>query len=271
MANVGAAGANTRRQHPRRALRQAGPGHGQGRGDAGCVPQPDAGARAHPVGSSGAGDAGAGHGDPVRRHRAAGARARCRASTPTLTSETGQRANIRQVTIILSLGIAQANSGLNTRHRGRPTARTGRVGQRRPTSSRTGDALAANEGLVIICQRRNADDIECLAPPRARGACGRNLWILWTSRPRAPQLYPQTRASRRTPRWWARPRRPTARRSRPVGPRGSPARRRHHGDPQQHAAVYGLQRGRRDAVRRRSAAARLRPAAARRTTSRSAW
>ena len=29
----------------------------------------------------------------------------------------------------------------------------------------TGDAQAINEGLVIICQRRNADDIECLAPP----------------------------------------------------------------------------------------------------------
>ena len=76
----------------------------------------------------------------------------------TLTDETGQRANIRQVTIILSLGIAQANSGLNNAigvQLGTTRCRPSR--ERHRASTGTGDALAANDGLVIICQRRNAE------------------------------------------------------------------------------------------------------------------
>ena len=84
----------------------------------------------------------------------------------TLTGATGQQANIHQVTIILSLGIAQANSGLNTalgvNQENQLAARV--VGSPSELTA-TGDALAANDGMVIICQRRNAEDIECLAPP----------------------------------------------------------------------------------------------------------
>src|SRR5690606_33296757 len=29
----------------------------------------------------------------------------------------------------------------------------------------TGDATAANQEVVVICQRINADDVDCLAPP----------------------------------------------------------------------------------------------------------
>jgi hypothetical protein len=80
----------------------------------------------------------------------------------TLSGETGSQANIRQVTIILSLGIAQSNSGLNRAIGVDQANAIAATVNARPT---TGDALAANEGLVIICQRRNADDIACLAPP----------------------------------------------------------------------------------------------------------
>ena len=82
----------------------------------------------------------------------------------TLTNESGARANIRQVTIILSLGVAQANSGLNTAI-GIDSASAMAASVNATDFIGTGDALAANDGLVIICQRRNADDIECLAPP----------------------------------------------------------------------------------------------------------
>ena len=84
----------------------------------------------------------------------------------TLTNATGAKANVRQVTIILSLGIAQANSGLNgALGVNTNSALAARVGSD-PDSISTGDADAQNgPNLVIICQRRNADDIECLAPP----------------------------------------------------------------------------------------------------------
>jgi LPXTG-motif cell wall-anchored protein len=80
---------------------------------------------------------------------------------------TGQRANIRQVTIILSLGIAQSNSGLNNAIGvQQDNALAARVASGPGAElTQTGDALAANDGLVIICQRRNANDVECLAPP----------------------------------------------------------------------------------------------------------
>jgi LPXTG-motif cell wall-anchored protein len=83
----------------------------------------------------------------------------------TLTNASGARANVRQVTIILSLGIAEANSGLNAALGvNQNNATSARVGTN-PDAIDTGDGDARNEGLVIICQRRNADDIECLAPP----------------------------------------------------------------------------------------------------------
>jgi LPXTG-motif cell wall-anchored protein len=80
---------------------------------------------------------------------------------------TGQRANIRQVTIILSLGIAQSNSGLNNAIGvNQDNSLAARVASGPGSElTQTGDALAANNGMVIICQRRNAEDIECLAPP----------------------------------------------------------------------------------------------------------
>jgi LPXTG-motif cell wall-anchored protein len=81
-----------------------------------------------------------------------------------LTGETGQRANIRQITIILSLGIAQSNSGLNTAI-GVDQQNALATSVNATDFARTGDAFAANDGLVIICQRRNANDVACLAPP----------------------------------------------------------------------------------------------------------
>jgi hypothetical protein len=92
----------------------------------------------------------------------------------TLTNPSGARANVRQVTIVLSLGWARANSGLNVGVNQDPDARallqsnTFAAGVNDPALAdqiRTANAAGANEGLVIICQRRNALDIECLAPP----------------------------------------------------------------------------------------------------------
>ena len=82
----------------------------------------------------------------------------------TLTGVDGAQANIRQVTIILSLGIAQANSGLNTAL-GVDQQNALAASVNATDFTGTGDALAVNDGLVIICQRRNADDIACLTPP----------------------------------------------------------------------------------------------------------
>ena len=82
----------------------------------------------------------------------------------TLTNESGARANIRQMTIILSLGIAESNTGLN-RAIGIDSASALAASVNSGSRTATGNALAGNEGLVIICQRRNADDVECLAPP----------------------------------------------------------------------------------------------------------
>ena len=80
----------------------------------------------------------------------------------TLTGESGAQANIRQVTIILSLGIAHSNSGLN---RALGVNQANAIGASVTSDPVTGDAFAANKGLMIICQRRNAADIACLAPP----------------------------------------------------------------------------------------------------------
>ncbi len=80
----------------------------------------------------------------------------------TLTGVTGAQANIRQVTIILSLGIAHSNSGLN---RAIGVNQANAIDATVSADPTTGNAFAANKGLIIICQRRNAADIECLAPP----------------------------------------------------------------------------------------------------------
>jgi LPXTG-motif cell wall-anchored protein len=82
----------------------------------------------------------------------------------TLDGVDGARANIRQITIILSLGIAQSNSGLNTAI-GVDQQNALATSVNATDFMGTGDAFAANDGLVIICQRRNADDVACLAPP----------------------------------------------------------------------------------------------------------
>ena len=108
---------------------------------------------------------------------------------------SGARANIRQISIVLSLGVARSNSGLNRVQTSdasaspRPenealaldstvsAARSAEVNSELAAigaaetgaavdSIQTGAATAGNRGnLVIICQRINADDITCLAPP----------------------------------------------------------------------------------------------------------
>jgi hypothetical protein len=92
----------------------------------------------------------------------------------TLTNPSGARANVRQVTIVLSLGWARANTGLNVGVNQDPDARallqsnTFAAGVNDPALAdqiRTANANGVNQGLVVICQRRNATDIECLAPP----------------------------------------------------------------------------------------------------------
>jgi hypothetical protein len=83
----------------------------------------------------------------------------------TLTGATGQQATIHQITIILSLGIAQANSGLNTATGTGINSQSALAASVNGAFTGTGDAAARNGGMVIICQRRNADDIQCLEPP----------------------------------------------------------------------------------------------------------
>jgi hypothetical protein len=105
------------------------------------------------------------------------------------STPTGARANIRQISIVLSLGVARANSGLNQVQTVNTTpaaiplesqtaaTRTAEVNTELAAvgaaetdaavdTIATGRADAGNRGnLVIICQRINAVDIECLAPP----------------------------------------------------------------------------------------------------------
>jgi LPXTG-motif cell wall-anchored protein len=110
-----------------------------------------------------------------------------------LTSATGARANIRQISIVLSLGLARANTGNNvvqtqTTPDGLPAAtpalqstisaeRQAEVNTELAAinAQATGDMVdniatgpsdVGNKGnLVVICQRINANDIDCLAPP----------------------------------------------------------------------------------------------------------
>ena len=143
-----------------------------------------------------------------------------------LTNETGARANIRQITIILSLGIAQSNSGLNNAV-GVDQQNALATSVNATDFARTGDALAANEGLIIICQRRNAADVECLAPPvdDPVDPLWMTLWILWTPRPRCPQPCRRRRA-RHPPRSRAWCHRPLV--TVQTALRASPTRRRRH-------------------------------------------
>ncbi len=87
----------------------------------------------------------------------------------------GTRANVRQVTIIISLGVARANSGLNATVSvadGTPAAAvvsraiesTASVTKTVDAIS-TGDVSATNRRVTVICQRVRADDVACLAPP----------------------------------------------------------------------------------------------------------
>ena len=120
------------------------------------------------------------------------------------STASGARANIRQISIVLSLGVARSNTGWNagitTQTQGDVAApagalpaadAAGSVGLLSTVSAerqaevnselaaigaaetdaavdniQTGDAEAGNvDNLVIICQRINADDVDCLAPP----------------------------------------------------------------------------------------------------------
>jgi hypothetical protein len=93
----------------------------------------------------------------------------------TTTSATGAQANMRQVTVIISLGLANANTGNNTTQsvsQGNNVngVQSGDAVQVLALDDAgniigTGDADAGNTAQVVMCQRINADDIDCLAPP----------------------------------------------------------------------------------------------------------
>jgi LPXTG-motif cell wall-anchored protein len=94
----------------------------------------------------------------------------------TQVSHGSAQANIRQVSIVVSLGIANANTGGNvtgssTRH---GTSVNGLLAgdaiavlalDENGNVINAGDAGAGNSEVVVICQRLNADDVDCLAPP----------------------------------------------------------------------------------------------------------
>ena len=114
-----------------------------------------------------------------------------------LTSETGARARIRQISIVLSLGVATSNSGFNAgvtvQEQGQALDSTVSAERAAAVNSElaaigaaatdaavdtagdaittgdsinTGDVMAGNvDNLVIICQRINSENIDCLAPP----------------------------------------------------------------------------------------------------------
>jgi LPXTG-motif cell wall-anchored protein len=94
----------------------------------------------------------------------------------TQVSHGSAQANIRQVSIVVSLGIANANTGGNVT--GSSTQQGTSVNgllagdaiavlalDENGNVINAGDASAANREVVVICQRLNADDIDCLAPP----------------------------------------------------------------------------------------------------------
>jgi LPXTG-motif cell wall-anchored protein len=83
----------------------------------------------------------------------------------TELSSGGSRANIRQISVVISLGIAEANSGRNAVGTVSSTQLLAAVNSVLPDVITTGDADARNAAIVQICQRINAADVECLAPP----------------------------------------------------------------------------------------------------------
>ncbi|WP_116998683.1 LPXTG cell wall anchor domain-containing protein [Desertimonas flava] len=91
-------------------------------------------------------------------------------------AEGGARANVRQVSVIVSLGIAEANTGGNVSQADVQQGAAVNALQAGDAVAvlavddagnaiMTGDAAAANREVVVVCQRINADDLDCLAPP----------------------------------------------------------------------------------------------------------
>ena len=90
----------------------------------------------------------------------------------TYTNEGGAQANMRQVTIIVSLGLANSNTGNNAAvteiEQGNVVneLQAGDSVQIVPNAIGTGDAGVEADQLVVICQKINVtDEVECLAPP----------------------------------------------------------------------------------------------------------
>ena len=94
----------------------------------------------------------------------------------TFTDAGGAQANLRQVTIVVSLGLANSNTGHNEAITEIEQGNT--VNQLQAGDSvqalaldeagnviGTGAAEVDADQLVVVCQRINADDIDCLAPP----------------------------------------------------------------------------------------------------------
>ena len=88
----------------------------------------------------------------------------------TTVGQGGTRADVRQISIVLSLGVAHADSGRNTTEVVSTTQLLAAVNAVLPEIVQTGDARAANRALVVICQRSNAADVPCLAPPQEEPA-----------------------------------------------------------------------------------------------------
>lgn len=83
----------------------------------------------------------------------------------TFLQQGEARANIRQISIIVSLGVAQANSGLNAVATMSDSRLLAAVNAVLPDVIGSGDADARNRTVVQICQRINSISVECLAPP----------------------------------------------------------------------------------------------------------
>ena len=117
------------------------------------------------------------------------------------STASGARANIRQISIVLSLGVAKSNTGWNTgittqvqgdaagaipaanaagdvgllstvsaERQAEVNSELAAIGAAETNAAidniQTGDVDAGNvDNLVIICQRINAEDVDCLAPP----------------------------------------------------------------------------------------------------------
>ena len=77
----------------------------------------------------------------------------------------GSTANVRQISIVISLGVAQANTGRNAVATESSSNLLAAVRSALPDVIATGGAAARNGAVVQICQRINAADVECLAPP----------------------------------------------------------------------------------------------------------